>query len=475
MADRHDVVIIGGGPGGYAAALYGASAGPRHRHGRERTRSAAPACTWAASRPRSCSRPPTVRRTLAGAADFGFTIDEPTHRLRPSARTASRPVIDKLFKGLSALLEEPQGHRATTAPAGCWGPTAVTVIGRRGRRPRGHGRRRRPRDGLGAPHHPRLRRRRHAWCSPPTSCCRPGPPGLGRGHRRRRHRLRVRVDDGRPRHRGDHPRGPAQDPPRLRRGRRQAGRAVLQEAAASTSAPASRSTATSPGRDGGTTRALRRRRVDRRRARRGLGRPPSALRRPRPRRHRGRGRRAGLRRGRRVVPHRRATACGPSATSSPRPSSGPRRLRRGHPGHQGHPRRGPGCRSTTQGPVVHLLPPRGRPSPAISEEAAKAAGYDVVTVEAPLRRQRPGAHHRRDRRHGEGHRREATPTGTAAASSASTWSGPWVTEQLGPGLPRRQLGGRRSTRWRSSSSPTRRCRELFGEAVLALTGRGLHG
>ena len=27
MADKHDVVIIGGGPGGYAAALYGASAG----------------------------------------------------------------------------------------------------------------------------------------------------------------------------------------------------------------------------------------------------------------------------------------------------------------------------------------------------------------------------------------------------------------------------------------------------------------
>ena len=27
MADRHDLVIIGGGPGGYAAALYGASAG----------------------------------------------------------------------------------------------------------------------------------------------------------------------------------------------------------------------------------------------------------------------------------------------------------------------------------------------------------------------------------------------------------------------------------------------------------------
>ncbi len=30
----------------------------------------------------------------------------------------------------------------------------------------------------------------------------------------------------------------------------------------------------------------------------------------------------------------------------------------------------------------------------LSEDAAEAAGHDVVTVEAPVRRQRPGAHHR---------------------------------------------------------------------------------
>jgi thioredoxin reductase len=28
MSTRFDVVILGGGPGGYAAALYGAAAGP---------------------------------------------------------------------------------------------------------------------------------------------------------------------------------------------------------------------------------------------------------------------------------------------------------------------------------------------------------------------------------------------------------------------------------------------------------------
>ena len=57
-----------------------------------------------------------------------------------------------------------------------------------------------------------------------------GAAGLGRGHRRRGHRVRVRVDDGRPRHRGDHPRGAAQDPPRPGRRRGQGGRALVQEA-----------------------------------------------------------------------------------------------------------------------------------------------------------------------------------------------------------------------------------------------------
>ena len=43
--------------------------------------------------------------------------------------------------------------------------------------------------------------------------------GLRGRHRRRRHRLRVRVDDERPRHEGDDPRGAAEDPSRVRQRR----------------------------------------------------------------------------------------------------------------------------------------------------------------------------------------------------------------------------------------------------------------
>ena len=73
------------------------------------------------------------------------------------------------------------------------------------------------------------------------------------------------------------------------------------------------------------------------------------------------------------------------------------------------------------------------PSPAYSEEAAKEAGFDVVATKHRCMRQRPGPDHRRDRGPGEGHRREAARRHGRARSSACTWSGPWVTEQLGQG------------------------------------------
>jgi 2-polyprenyl-6-methoxyphenol hydroxylase-like FAD-dependent oxidoreductase len=49
MAENFDVVIIGGGPGGYAAALYGASAGLN-------IALVAPASTLAVSPPRNFSK-----------------------------------------------------------------------------------------------------------------------------------------------------------------------------------------------------------------------------------------------------------------------------------------------------------------------------------------------------------------------------------------------------------------------------------
>jgi dihydrolipoamide dehydrogenase len=102
MADRHDLVIIGGGPGGYAAALYGAAAGldvamieNQKVGGTCLHRGCIPA--------KALLETATVRRTLLGAAEFGFTIDEPTMDFGVT-QDRSQGVIDKLQKGLTGLL-----------------------------------------------------------------------------------------------------------------------------------------------------------------------------------------------------------------------------------------------------------------------------------------------------------------------------------------------------------------------------------
>ncbi len=55
--DEFDIVVIGGGPGGYATALYGAAAG-LPLPSSNATRSVGPACTVGVCRPRNFSRPP---------------------------------------------------------------------------------------------------------------------------------------------------------------------------------------------------------------------------------------------------------------------------------------------------------------------------------------------------------------------------------------------------------------------------------
>ncbi len=102
MADRHDLVIIGGGPGGYAAALYAAGAGldvamieKEKVGGTCLHRGCIPA--------KALLETAAVRRTLLGASEFGYTIDEPTFDLGVS-QDRSTGIIDKLEKGVSGLL-----------------------------------------------------------------------------------------------------------------------------------------------------------------------------------------------------------------------------------------------------------------------------------------------------------------------------------------------------------------------------------
>jgi dihydrolipoamide dehydrogenase len=104
----YDVVIIGGGPGGYAAALYGAAAGLSMAiveldkvGGTCLHRGCVPAKEFLETA--------TVYRTVAGASQFGIsngTADnaKPTVEFAVS-QARKQQVVDQLFKGLSGLLK----------------------------------------------------------------------------------------------------------------------------------------------------------------------------------------------------------------------------------------------------------------------------------------------------------------------------------------------------------------------------------
>jgi dihydrolipoamide dehydrogenase len=103
LAEHFDVVVLGGGPGGYAAALYGASAGLRVALIEEQR--VGGTCLHRGCIPaKELLQTAEVLRTVSNAKEFGVDIGPQPVLDLTASQTRKQQIVDRLTRGLEGLL-----------------------------------------------------------------------------------------------------------------------------------------------------------------------------------------------------------------------------------------------------------------------------------------------------------------------------------------------------------------------------------